>query len=29
MVSDLDLRSMNIFLLLKNINISATNVEFF
>lgn len=29
MLLDLDLRSMNIFLLLENINISTTNVEFF
>lgn len=29
MLSDLDLRAMNIFLLFENINISTTNVEFF
>lgn len=29
MFSDLDLRSMNTFLLLENISISTTNVDFF
>lgn len=29
MLSDLDLRAMNIFLLFEIINISTTNVEFF